>query len=464
VKPLDNIVEANITPKLSGGSKEQSPMSNVFVVDANKRPLNPVHPGRARMLLNAGKAAVLKRYPFTIALKTAVEAPRVKPLRVKIDPGSRTTGIALVDDQSGKVVFAAELSHRGQAIKKALGDRRRVRRSRRARHTRYRKPRFQNRRRPKGWLAPSLLSRVYNALTWVNRLRRLCPISAISMELVRFDAQAMENPALEGGQYQQGTLAGYELREYLLAKWARTCVYCSKQNIPLQIEHIIPRAKGGTDRVSNLTLACEKCNRAKGSQDIAVFLKKKPEVLKRILAQAQAPLKDAAAVNATRWALYQRFKDIGLPVECGSGGLTKFNRSSRHLPKTHWLDAVCVGKSTPETLQVKGIVPLLITASGHGCRQMCLMDGIGFPRTKPKQRKFTHGFRTGDIVRAVVPDHLNHAGIHVGRMSAKEKGGFTITTAQGNIPDVGKKYCRTLQRADGYGYLQPCAPFFPPSA
>ena len=433
-------------------------MSHVFVLDTHKQPLNPVHPGRARWLLNTRKAAVFKRHPFTIILLRAVESPQVQPLRIKLDPGSHTTGIAIVADHSGQVLFAAELAHRGQEIKKALDSRRAVRHKRRARHTRYRKPRFDNRRRPKGWLAPSLLSRVSNTLTWVNRLRRLCLISAISMELVRFDLQAMENPAIEGCQYQQGTLAGYELREYLLDKWARTCAYCSKQSVPLQIEHIIPRAKGGTDRVSNLTLACEKCNRAKGTQDIAVFLKQKPEVLKRMLAQAKAPLKDAAAVNATRWALYERLKDIGLPVECGSGGLTKFNRSIRNLPKTHWLDAACVGKSTPETVQLKGIMPLLITANGHGCRQVCLMDGTGFPRTKPKQKQFTHGFRTGDIVRAMVPAHLNNAGSHVGRLSAKAKGGFTITTAKGKITDVGKKYCRTLQRADGYGYSQQFTP------
>ena len=443
-------------------------MLHVFVLDTHKHPLTPVHPGRARWLLKKRKAAVFKRYPFTIILTCAVESPQVLPLRIKLDPGSQTTGIAIVDDHSGQVLFAAELAHRGQEIKQALDTRRVVRHNRRARHTRYRKSKFANRSRPKGWLAPSLLSRVYNALTWVKRLMRLCPISAISMELVRFDPQGMENPDIEGCQYQQGTLAGYELREYMLDKWARTCAYCSKQNIPLQIEHILPRAKGGTDRVSNLTLACEKCNLAKGTQDIAVFLKQKPDILKRILAQAKAPLKDAAAVNSTRWALYERLKDIELAVECGSGGLTKFNRSTRHLPKMHWLDAACVGKSTPETLQVKGIIPLLITATGHGCRQMCLMDGTGFPRTKPKQKQFTHGFRTGDIVRASVPAHLNNAGIHVGRMAAKAKGGFTITTAKGKITDVGKKYCRILQRADGYGYSQQFtqsrAPLFPPSA
>jgi 5-methylcytosine-specific restriction endonuclease McrA len=419
------------------------------VLDTQKRPLTPVHPGRARWLLKKRKAVVCKHYPFTIILKCEVESPVVKLLRLKIDPGSKTTGLALVNDSWGEVVFAAELTHRGQEIKKALDTRRAVRHQRRARHTRYRQPRFNNRRRPKGWLAPSLMSRVSNTLTRVNRLRRLCSIAAISMELVRFDPQALENPAIEGCQYQQGTLAGYELREYLLEKWARTCAYCGKQHIPLQVEHIIPRAKGGTDKVSNLALACEQCNRAKGTQDIAEFLKKQPHVLRRVLAQAKAPLKDAAAVNATRWVLYVRLKALGLPVECGSGGLTKFNRSTRNFPKTHWLDAACVGESTPETLKVKGIIPLLIAARGHGCRKMCLMDGAGFPRTSPKQQRFTHGFRTGDIVRAAIPDYLNHAGIHVGRMAAK---------AQGSITDVGKKYCRVLQRADGYGYSQQWTP------
>ncbi len=433
-------------------------MSHVFVLDTKKQSVTPVHPGRAHWLLKHRKAAVFKSYPFTIILTSAVESPQVQPLRIKLDPGSQTSGIAIVDDQRGQVLFAAELAHRGQEIKKALDTRRAVRHHRRARHTRYRKPKCDNRRRPKGWLAPSLMSRVSNVLTWVNRLRRLCPISAMSMELVRFDTQAMENPDIEGCRYQQGTLAGYELREYMLDKWARTCAYCGRQNIPLQIEHIIPRAMGGTDRVSNLTLACEKCNLAKGTRDIAVFLKKKPSVLKRILALAKSPLKDAAAVNSTRWALYKRLRDLGLPVECGSGGLTKFNRSSRNLPKTHWLDAACVGKSTPGTLQVKGVVPLLITANGRGCRQMCLMDGTGFPRSRPKQKTFAHGFRTGAIVCATIPERLKNAGTHVGRMSVKDKGGFTITTAKGKITDVGKKYCRVLQRADGYGYSQQFTP------
>jgi 5-methylcytosine-specific restriction endonuclease McrA len=426
-------------------------MSYVFVVDATRKPLNPVHPGEARYLLNAGKAAVLKRYPFTILLKYPVDTQEIQPLRVKIDPGSRTTGIAVVNECSGKVVFAAELSHRGQAIRDALLSRRGVRRGRRARHTRYRKPRFHNRTRPKGWLAPSLMSRVENVLTWVKRLQWVCPIEAISQELVRFDLQQMENPEVAGVQYQQGTLAGYETREYLLEKWGRTCAYCGKEHVPFQIEHIVPRAKGGSDRISNLTLSCEKCNTAKGTQDIAVFLKKKPEVLKRILAQAKAPLKDAAAVNATRWKLFECLKGVGLPVECGSGGMTKFNRVTRDLEKAHWVDAACVGKSTPVVLDTRGVVPLRIKATGRQNRQMCSMDTYGFPRTGPKQAVLVKGFCTGDIVRAVVTSGVK-IGTYVGKVAVRATGSFNITTLERRVQGISHRFCTVLHHCDGYSY------------
>src|SRR5712691_6084097 len=176
-------------------------------------------------------------------------------------------------------------------------------------------------------------------------------------------------------------LYGYEVRQYLLEKWGRKCVYCGAEHVPLQVEHIVPRAVRVDNRICNLALACAPCNTKKGTQDIHVFLAGQPDLVARILAQAKAPLKDATAVNATRWRLYEGLLALGLPVERGSGGLTKFNRTRRAFPKTHWLDAACVGKNTPERLRLKGVVPLLIKANGHGCRQLCLMDEHGFPRT-----------------------------------------------------------------------------------
>lgn len=427
-------------------------MSNVFVLNTLYRPLDPVHPGLARKLLTEGKAAVFRRYPFTIILKKEVEEPVTHPLRLKLDPGSKTTGIAIVHDASGEVVFAAELTHRGPAIRDALESRRGVRRSRRQRKTRYRKPRFDNRRRKQGWLSPSLESRIHNILTWVHCLSRYCPIASISQELVRFDMQAMDNAEIRGVEYQQGTLYGYELREYLLEKWNRTCAYCGKRDVPLQIEHIIPRANGGTNSVSNLTLACEPCNLKKGTLDSKDFLKGKPDVLKYVLAHRKAPLKDASAVNSTRWALYERLKHTGLPVECGTGGRTKFNRVTQGLDKQHWIDAACVGSSTPSVLLIDRVKPLRIEATGYGNRQMCLMDKYGFPRTKAKQAKVVQGFQTGDMVKAVVSTGKK-VGTYVGRVAVRLTGSFNVTTkAHGTVQGISYRFCTALHKADGYNY------------
>jgi len=203
-------------------------------------------------------------------------------------------------------------------------------------------------------------------------------------------------------------------------------------------------------------LACEKCNQRKGTKDIKDFLKKKPDLLKRIQAQAKAPLKDAAAVNATRWELWRCLQDLGLPIECGSGGLTKYNRTLRELPKTHWLDATCVGKSTPETIQVTGIQPLLITANGHGRRRMCSVDENGFTYGNPKQSGRKKGFKTGDIVKAIVTES-KYIGVYVGRVAARATGSFNITTKSRTIQGIGHQYCRALHRSDGYSYQRGAA-------
>jgi hypothetical protein len=273
------------------------------------------------------------------------------------------------------------------------------------------------------------------------------------MELVKFDLQQIQDPQIAGVQYQQGTLAGYEIREYLLQKWNRHCAYCGKNNVPLQVEHLHPRAHGGTDRVSNLAIACQACNMDKGTQEIKVFLAKKPDVLKRILAQASAPLKDASAVNATRWVLYQRLNALALPVECGSGGLTKYNRTTRDLPKSHWIDAACVGKSTPERIIIKEMIPWLITANGHGSRQMCRMDKYGFPRTSPKGKKTVRAFQTGDMVKAVVTSGKKR-GTYIGRVAVRSSGFFNVTTWYGTIQGISYRSCSILHHNDGYSSMK----------
>ena len=211
-------------------------LNRVFVLDTNKKPLATCHPARAKELLKKGKAAVYRRFPFTLILKEAKPNADPKPVTLKVDPGSKTTGIALVEN--GKVIFAAEIEHRGQVIRDNLEKRRAIRRNRRNRKTRYRHARFQNRTRPKGWLAPSLKSRVDNLQTWFTRFFKLCKLESISMELVRFDMQLMQDAEVSGIEYQQGELQGYEVREYLLEKYSRKCCYCGKENVPFEVEQI----------------------------------------------------------------------------------------------------------------------------------------------------------------------------------------------------------------------------------
>ncbi|MBW4649025.1 MAG: RRXRR domain-containing protein [Kastovskya adunca ATA6-11-RM4] len=454
-------------------------MSNfVFVIDTDRQPLSPCKPGMARSLLKAGKAAVFRRYPFTIVLNKAVvterstalrqaQEPRSdvrrssveprsqsrsvetnpEPLELKLDPGSKVTGIAI--KQGNEIIFGAELQHRGQQIKEALLSRRQLRRGRRNRKTRYRQARFLNRTRPDGWLAPSLQHRVETTLTWVHKLIRFAPIARIVQELVRFDTQLMQNPEISGVLYQQGELQGYEVRQYLLEKWNRQCAYCSVENVAFEIEHIQPKSRGGSDRVSNLTIACHDCNQKKGNQDVREFLATKPDLLNRILKQAKLPLKDAAAVNSTRWALFNALKETGLPVTTGTGGQTKFNRNRLGLAKSHWLDAACVGKF--ETLTVLTSKPLLIAAKGHGTRQMCGTNQYGFPIRHKSRVQIHKGFQTGDIVSATVTAGKK-IGCYAGRVLCRASGSFDIVTKSARVAGVSYKYCKAIHKKDGYSY------------
>ncbi|MDQ3058128.1 MAG: RNA-guided endonuclease IscB [Pseudomonadota bacterium] len=425
----------------------------VFVLDRGGSPLMPCTEKRARLLLARGRARVHRVMPFTIrVVDLDAEDCAFQALRVKLDPGSQTTGIALVRETAENgvaVINLFELMHRGKQISEALTARRGHRRLRRSK-LRYRAPRFLNRGNKKsGRLAPSLQHRVDTTLAWVNRLQRLAPVSSISTELVRFDMQALENPEIEGAQYQQGTLAGYEVREYLLEKWDRTCAYCGARNVPLQIEHIHPKSKNGSDRISNLTLACQCCNQKKGALSVEMFLASKPALLKRILGQAKRPLQDAAAVNTTRWTLVNALKTTGLAVETASGGRTKFNRSLFGIPKTHALDAACVGDVHAMTGWNKPT--LCLKAMGRGSYQRTRLDSYGCVRGHLTRSKSIQGFQTGDMVKAEVTQGKK-TGSYTGRVAVRASGSFNIQTSNGLVQGVSHRYCTVVQRGDGYGY------------
>ena len=423
--------------------------NRVLVLFADGSEAMPCHPARARQLLDADKAAVYRYHPFTIIL-TDRKNGKTQNVIFQVDPGSRTTGLALVGHfkNGSRLMWAANLEHRGDQIKKALRKRRNVRRSRRSRKTRYRKPRFKNRTRPDGWLPPSIQSRVDNICEWAKRLKGRCHITQIKCETVQFDTQKIQNPEIEGTEYQQGTLEGYELREYLLQKFDYSCVYCGITDVPLELDHVKPKSRGGSDRVNNLVVSCVDCNQEKGSQTVEEFVDDK-ERLDWIKKRQGESLKDAGVMNSIRWKISEELEKIGLPVSYHSGGETKFNRTKQNYKKEHWIDAACVGDS-------KVYIPdsycfLQVKAEGRGSRQMCLVDSNGFPRTSPKQNKRVDGFQTGDLVRAVVPEKYKTSGTHVGKITRSD-GYFSVKTKKKKMRGINSNYFKLLQRADGYSY------------
>ncbi len=419
----------------------------VFVLDKRKQPLMPCTPKKARLLLSRGRAVVHRRYPFVIRLKDrVVEQSRLQPLALKIDPGSRTTGISLARVQetpAGEMHHAlhlSELHHRGEEVHTAMGIRERARRRRRGAHLRYRAPRFANRVRPKVWLPPSMRSRIGNVLTWAQRSCAWAPITRIEVERVKFDLQLMQNPEIVGVEYQRGELVGWELRAYLLEKFQHRCAYCQVTDVPFEIDHQVPRSRGGSNRASNLVLSCHPCNEAKGNQTAAEF--GYPE----LGAQAKGPLKDAAAVNASRYALVEALQALGLPLGIWSGGRTRWNRARFGISKTHALDALCVGNITG--VNAGKLKTGAITAMGRGRYCRTLYTKYGFPRGYLVRQKQVDGIQTGDLVLALVPPPYTAQGMHKGRVAVRKSGFFRIN----GVDSVPARCCRVLQRGDGYDY------------
>ena len=417
----------------------------VFVLDRSKKPLDMISHAKARILLKNRLAVVHKVYPFTIRLKDNSCVSNNRTYTVKLDPGSRTTGVAIVDDKN-QVVMLAEIEHRGHLIKKDLDSRRAVRRSRRSRKTRYRPARFLNRTRPKGWLAPSVKSRADNVINFIKKYKKLININKIMIENVSFDtAQMSSDTKLWGNDYQQGNLYNKNLREFVFSKTKGRCSYCEEK--ATEIDHIIPRSNGGTNSSYNLTPACRPCNEKKSNLSLKEFGK----LMNKDYSQLEPKKlpKDAAIVQSARNYMIKEITKLVSNTTSYDAWLTKYNRDRLDLSKQHYYDALSVGNI--ENFRFLTDKVLQISAKGRGSRQMCRMDKFGFPRTKPKGSKLVKGFQTGDMVKAIVPKGLKK-GEYLGKVAVRSSGYFNIQTKTQVIQDIGYKYCRLIQRSDGYSY------------
>lgn len=419
----------------------------VFVLDKSKKPLNMISHAKARILLKNRLAVVHKIYPFTIRLKDNSCVGRDKTYTVKIDPGSRTTGVAVVDDRDS-VVMLAEIEHRGHLIKKDMDSRRATRHKRRIRNTRYRPARFLNRTKPKGWLAPSVKSRADNVINFIKKYKKLLNINKVMIENVNFDtAQMSSDTKLIGIGYQQGPLYDTNLRNFVFSKTNGRCSYCGAK--AEEVDHIVPRANGGTNSTYNLTPACKLCNAKKSNLSLKDFGKLVGKDYSHL--EPKKLPKDAAIVQIARNYMVKEITKLVSDTTIYDAWLTKYNRGELGLSKQHYYDALSVGE-TPNSFNFLTNKVLTISAKGRGSRQMCRMNKFGFPRTAPKGSKFVKGFQTGDMVKVVVPSGLKKGGEYLGRVAVRSTGRFDIQTKAKTIEGIGHQYCHIIQRDDGYLY------------
>lgn len=417
----------------------------VFVLDRSKKPLNMISHAKARILLKNKQAVVHKIYPFTIRLKDNSCVSNNKTYTVKIDPGSKHTGIAIVDDKDS-VVMLTEVEHRGHIIKRDMDSKRAVRNSRRQRKTRYRESRFLNRTKPKGWLTPSVKSRADNVINFIKKYKKLLNITKVMIENVSFDTTQMSSDTkLIGTAYQQGPLYNTNLREFVFSRTNGRCSYCGAKAI--EIDHVIPRAQGGTNSVHNLTPACRSCNQKKSNLSLKDFGKLVGKDFSKL--EPKKLPRDAAIVQTARNYMVRELTKLVADTTTHDAWLTKYNRDSLGLPKQHYYDALSVGEVTNYKFLTDKV--LQISAKGRGSRQMCKVDKYGFPRTAAKASKTVEGFQTGDMVKAVVSNGLK-AVEYLGRVTVRSTGRLNIKTKSGLTKDIGYKYCHLIQKGDGYTY------------
>ena len=362
----------------------------VPVYSSDEQPIMPCHPAQARKLLIKGRAVphhTKGLFGIRLLDRTRNQSS-VQDVAINIDPGSQTTGIAVVtDDENDQrtVLAALEIKHHAFTIKATLTKRRSFRRNRRGR-LRFRKPRFDNRRRKQGTLPPSVDSLRADTMRLVNILRRMYPISSIRLERNKFDPQMMMNPDVKGVEYQRGTLFGWQVRAYILERDQGRCTYCRRRDVQLELDHVRPRATG-SDRVDNLVACCRDCNIKKANQPIEQFLADQPELLQRILTRLNnSALASAAQINTVLPALISELRATGLPLQLTDAASVSWARQQLNVRKTHCYDAALQGQDfqTIESLPSK---VLELRPSNGRSKQKANVDRHGTPVGRPFQNQ-----------------------------------------------------------------------------
>lgn len=352
----------------------------VFVLNKHGKPLMPTTPAKARRMLDSGKAIVVKQTPFTIQLVYGSSGYK-QDITLGIDAGYSTIGFSAVSND--KELIAGELTLRND-IKRLLEKRSNYRRTRRSRLW-HREPRFNNRGISKGWLAPSIKHKLDSHLKLIDKIKKLLPITRIIVEIASFDTQKMQKPEISGVEYQQGELQGYNIRNYLLEKFNHKCAYCGKKDVPLEIEHIVPKSRGGSNRVSNLTIACHECNQAKGNQTAEEF------GYPKIQTKAKKSLRATAFMNIVR----SKIVDI-LKCDKTYGYITKHDRIELGIEKSHVNDAFIIAGGRDQKRSSHQIIAKQVRRQNRSLHKANFLKGGKLKRNTVKE---VNNFRRFDKVK-----------------------------------------------------------------
>lgn len=301
----------------------------VFVKNMRGQALMPCSQRKARLLLKQKKAKIVGYKPFTIQLCYATGEAR-QAITIGVDEGARHVGIAIVSQN--KVLAKGEVELR-QDVHSLLLTRAQYRRNRRNRKTRYRKARFLNRKKPEGWLPPSIRAKLEANFVWIDKFCRLIPDPKLRIEVGKFDVAKMVNPKIQSVDYQHGPTYGYyDVRYFVFARDEYTCQVCKKKNKILHTHHIIYRSKGGTDRSDNLITVCTDCHTSEAHKPGGILYNwmKGHKKVKQY--------KEPTFMNILRLRTFTRYPE----AEITYGSETSLKREELGLEKTHCNDAIAV--------------------------------------------------------------------------------------------------------------------------
>ncbi len=380
----------------------------VYVLNCHGQPLMPCQPRKARLLLQEGKAKVVKMVPFTIQLLYGSSGYK-QAISLGVDAGTQQIGVSATTEQ--QVLFEAEVLPRSD-IQELLATRSQLRRARRRRKTRYRQVRFLNRKKSDGWLAPSVQHKVEAHLKTIRLVHKILPVRTTTIEVAQFDIQKIRHPEIEGKAYQVGPQSGFwNVREYVLFRDHHCCQWCrGKSKDPILNVHHIESRKTGGHSPDNLITLCETCH------DLIHRTQQEHKIKRK-----SSTFRDATQMGIIRWHIYEQTKALFQNVHLTYGYITKRSRISHHLEKSHLIDARCISTHPGAISDSTWYLIKCVRRNNRQLHKATIRKGG--KRQRNTAPKYVHGYRLFDCVR-----YENDACFVFGRRSS---GYFDLRTLNG---------------------------------